>query len=149
MIPSVLRLTIGAVATLSVATAADFVAKSHSSSEIRRTWYANGAQRDERGYKNGLEDGSHLGWWENGKPRLESTYREGKREGRMIEWDESGKIFHLGHYRDGKEDGLQMMWNPGGSIRANYIVRDNRRYGFMGAVGCTGGDSTKVNVDAR
>src|SRR5438477_1588205 len=141
------QLTIGAIATLGVATVAERAVKSYSSSEIRRTWYDNGVQRDERRYEHGLEDGKHLGWWENGKPRLESTYSEGKREGRMIEWDASGKIFHLGHYRDGKEQGRQMMWNPDRSIRANYIVRDNRRYGFMGAVGCTGGDSTKVTAD--
>jgi len=145
--PGIWQLTVAAVATFSLATVAERAVKSYSS-EVRRTWYDNGVQRDERAYRHGLENGKHLGWWENGKRRLESTYSEGKREGRMIEWDASGKIFHIGHYHDGKEEGLQMMWNPDGSIRANYILRENRRYGFMGAVGCTGGDSTKVKADS-
>ena len=145
------RLMLSVAVTLAVGEAAGRVPKPHGSGELNgvvRTWYENGVQRDERGYENGLEQGAHIGWWENGKPRLESGYSAGRREGRMLERGPSGQLFHLGTYVHGKEQGRQMMWNPDGSLRANYIVRDNRRYGFMGAVGCTGGDSTRATPDA-
>ena len=30
------------------------------------------------------------------------------------------------------------MWQEDGTARANYVVREGRRYGLMGAKGCVG-----------
>jgi len=109
---------------------------------VMRTWYPNGQPRDERSYRGGLEHGNHRGWWEDGTPRFDATYVRGSREGTMWEWNRAGMLFHLGHYQRGTESGSQQMWNDDGSLRANYVVRDGRRYGYMGAVGCTPSDST-------
>jgi hypothetical protein len=38
--------------------------------------------------------------------------------------------------------GQQRMWWPDGTLRANYVVRDGRRYGLLGAKGCVSVDST-------
>ena len=40
------------------------------------------------------------------------------------------------HYAPGHEAGSQRMWYADGTLRANYVARDGRRYGLMGAKGC-------------
>lgn len=121
----------------------------HRPLEIRRTWYANGQLRDERSYAGGREQGVHRGWWEDGSRRFEAYYDDARREGEMREWNEHGMLFHLGHYVNGAEAGVQQMWNEDGSLRANYVVKNGRRYGYMGAVGCTGGNADADSTSAR
>src|SRR5439155_11394424 len=42
------------------------------------------------------------------------------------------------HHHEGHELGQQQMWNPDGTIRSNYVIKDGRRYGLVGAMGCSG-----------
>jgi hypothetical protein len=115
---------------------------------VVRAFYESGAPREERRYRGGVEAGTHRGWWENGRERFVASYRNGVLDGAVREWTEGGQLYHLAHFADGHERGTQRMWNPDGSLRANYVVEGGRRYGFIGAVGCTGGDSASVAPSA-
>ena len=59
-------------------------------------------------------------------------------EGVQRQWYPDGRAFTEFEYRAGHEAGRQRMWNPDGTIRSNYVIRDGRRYGLIGAMGCTG-----------
>jgi antitoxin component YwqK of YwqJK toxin-antitoxin module len=59
-------------------------------------------------------------------------------EGRAREWFANGRLYREFRYRHGQEDGAQRMWYADGTLRASCVVRDGRRWGLMGAKGCTG-----------
>jgi antitoxin component YwqK of YwqJK toxin-antitoxin module len=69
---------------------------------------------------------------------LRYHYRDGSSEGVQQVWYPSGQIFTSFHHHAGHEIGQQQMWNADGSIRSNYVIRDGRRYGLLGSMGCTG-----------
>jgi len=103
---------------------------------VARTFHAGGIPATERRYVGGVEDGRHRGWWPNGRPRFDYTYAHGLMTGRALEWFPSGRPYRDFHYAAGHESGRQRMWFADGTLRANYEVRDGRRYGLMGSKGC-------------
>lgn len=108
-----------------------------------RTAYPDGRVRTVREYRAGREQGRHEGWWSNGTRQFVLNYEGGLLEGEAREWYPNGSLYRLSTYRRGHEEGPQRLWNPDGTLRASYDVRDGRRYGNIGAVGCTPGDSAK------
>ena len=42
----------------------------------------------------------------------------------------------LSVYVDGKEAGAQRMWNEDGTLRANYVIKEGRRFGLLGSKPC-------------
>ncbi len=58
-------------------------------------------------------------------------------EGSVKEWTEDGTPYLSKNYSNGKEDGIQKMWYLDGTLRANYEVRNNRRYGWIGGLTCS------------
>ena len=105
---------------------------------VVRGWFENGALEYERTYRAGREEGTHRGWYDTGARRFEYEYRAGVSEGEQRQWYPSGQPYTVFHHAQGHELGQQQMWNPDGSVRSNYVVRDGRRYGLLGAMGCTG-----------
>jgi antitoxin component YwqK of YwqJK toxin-antitoxin module len=105
-----------------------------------RGWYENGAPEYERRYRAGREEGRHRGWYETGAPKFLYFYHDGVAEGDQRQWLRTGQALTLFHYRRGHEDGQQQMWNADGTIRSNYVIKDGRRFGLIGSMGCTGKD---------
>jgi hypothetical protein len=105
---------------------------------VARAWYADGRPAWVRAYRTGREDGDHAAWWPGGTPRLEEHFVRGRLEGRVREWFANGRLYRDFRYRRGQEDGAQHMWYADGTLRASYVVRDGRRWGLLGAKGCTG-----------
>jgi protein SCO1 len=101
-------------------------------------WFENGQPQYRRTYYEGKEVGTHEGWHANGERRFEYAYADGLMNGVAREWSEDGRLVSEFHFVDGQESGQQQMWNADGSIRSNYVVRDGRRYGLLGALGCSG-----------
>jgi antitoxin component YwqK of YwqJK toxin-antitoxin module len=110
--------------------------------EVRRGWFDDGSLAWERTYREGREHGLHRGWYPSGGKRFEIRYVDGFAEGEAREWYPSGKLLTEFRYVRGHEMGRQRMWTEDGILRANYVVRDGRRYGLIGSVGCTGHAST-------
>lgn len=108
--------------------------------DTKRAWYENGQLKYERTYRNGREDGVHRGWYDDGSRMFEYHYAAGFSDGLQRQWYRSGQILARFHHRRGQEAGQQQLWNPDGTIRSNYVIRDGKRYGLLGAMGCTGKD---------
>ena len=102
--------------------------------------WANGGIRRESTLIGDVLDGPSRGWYEGGAPQFVYFYRRGFSEGEQRQWYPSGQIYTSFNHRAGHEAGQQRMWNPDGTIRSNYVIRDGKRYGLIGALGCTGKD---------
>ena len=106
--------------------------------EVQRSFYPNGALRWERSYSDGTEEGLHRGWYADGSVHFVYNYVDGRLDGLASEWFPNGRQYRAFNYAAGQESGHQQMWHEDGSLRANYVVREGRRYGLMGAKGCVG-----------
>lgn len=109
---------------------------------------AAGRVAEERSYRGGLAHGLHRGWWDGSLPRFEYRFERGLLEGEALEWDAGGRLYRSATYHRGHEEGAQKMWNADRILRANYVVRSGRRFGFIGATGCAGGDSARGRTNA-
>ncbi|MBI3219556.1 MAG: toxin-antitoxin system YwqK family antitoxin [Bacteroidetes bacterium] len=103
---------------------------------ITRKWYDNGQLSEERLYVAGKKEGVHKAWWQDGKPKFAFEVSDDAYTGELKEWYSSGQLAKQFHYRKGQEEGSQKMWWADGSIRANYVVRNGKKYGSIGVKLC-------------
>lgn len=101
-----------------------------------KSWNANGTPSEERYYENGRKTATHRGWYPDGKPRFVYEFEAGEHHGKAEEWYPDGQPYRCFHYKAGHEEGLQRMWWENGRLRANYAVRNGRRYGLIGLKLC-------------
>lgn len=103
---------------------------------IQKKWYPNKQIASERMYHAGKKIGKHIGYWENGQPQYEFYFEDGEHHGIAKEWYQNGQLYRIFHYEHGYENGSQKMWWENGIIRANYVVKNGRRYGLIGLKLC-------------
>src|SRR5829696_322416 len=112
--------------------------------DVRVERYDNGQVKFVRTYRDGKEEGAHYGWWPDGTAKFVYQYHDGLAEGSQREWYSDGNPFTEFNYRHGHELGQQRMWTAYGELRANYVVKDGRRFGSPGSMGCRDRDSSEV-----
>ncbi len=100
------------------------------------SYYNNGHIKEERYFENGLKQGEHKGWWDDGKIRFIYHFKNDLFEGNVKQWNSSGMLFSDFNYDKGQEEGLQRAWFPNGDVQANYIAKNNRKYGITGVKYC-------------
>jgi hypothetical protein len=110
---------------------------------LQTSRFANGQQRGEGRYVHGQAQGVHRAWWPSGQLQSEQNFSFDKPEGPMRTWYASGRPYQAHLFVQGQESGPQRVWFEDRRIRANYVVRDGRRYGSIGALNCDGGGQTK------
>ena len=103
---------------------------------IQKKWYPNKQIASVRMYHAGKKIGKHLGFWENGQPQFEFYFEDGEHHGIAKEWYQNGQPYRTFHYEHGYEQGSQKMWWENGIIRANYVIKNGRRYGLIGLKLC-------------
>jgi MORN repeat variant len=108
--------------------------------------YANGQPRSEGGFVHGQAEGVHRAWWPGGGLRSEQHFEQDRPHGLSRTWYPSGRLYEEHRYERGQEAGLQRVWFEDQRLRANYDVRNGRRYGNIGAMGCAGGDKTAMKA---
>jgi hypothetical protein len=101
-----------------------------------RKWYLNQQIAEERIYVSGKKEGTHKAWWEDGKPKFIFEVIDDAYSGELQEWYSSGQLAKLFHYKNGQEEGPQKMWWADGRLRANYVVRNGKKYGTIGVKLC-------------
>ncbi|MDQ8053783.1 MAG: hypothetical protein REI78_12190 [Pedobacter sp.] len=101
-----------------------------------RQWHPNRKLALERFYIGGRKEGIHRAWWPNGKPKFRYTFDNDEFNGENREWYENGAPFKVFHYAQGHEEGSQKMYWINGKVRANYIIKNKRRYGLLGTKNC-------------
>lgn len=104
--------------------------------DTAKTWYSNGKLKSMRYFTNGKKDGQHQGWWPNDSLKFEFNFEGGYHEGTQFSYYPDGQISHLRNYKDGHEDGTQRAWSTSGKLVSNYIIKDKKRYGFIGRKDC-------------
>ena len=105
-------------------------------SGIQKKWYSKSKIKEVRFYVDGKKDGKQLAFWENGNKKFEFTALDDAYEGELKEWTIVGHLIHQANFVNGQEEGPQKLWYDNGKIRANYIIRDGKRYGLLGTKNC-------------
>ena len=103
---------------------------------VQKKWYPNKQIASVRMYHAGKKIGKHLGFWENGQPQFEFYFEDGEHHSIAKEWYQNGQPYRTFHYEHGYEQGSQKMWWENGIIRANYVIKNGRRYGLIGLKLC-------------
>jgi len=103
---------------------------------VFKKWYPNNQLAEYRTYHLGKKVGKHIGFWEDGQPKFEFNFMEGELQGVANEWYRNGQAYKAFHYEMGYENGSQKMWWENGIIRANYVVKQGRRFGLIGLKLC-------------
>ena len=96
----------------------------------------NGVYFIEISNKQGKKIGKHIGYWEKGNLKFEYHFINGEHDGLLNEWYQSGQRYKEFHYKKGYEEGSEKKWWENGTIRANYVVKNGRRYGLIGLKLC-------------
>ena len=109
---------------------------------IQKKWYPNKQIASIRDYHTGKKIGKHIGYWENGQTQFEFYFEDGEYHGIAKEWYQNGQAYRTFHYEHGYEQGSQKMWWENGIIRANYVVKNGRRYGLVGLKLCMNPNDT-------
>jgi antitoxin component YwqK of YwqJK toxin-antitoxin module len=108
-------------------------------------WYSDGSKMEVRFYKENRKSGEHHGWWENGQMKFEYFIENDIPIKTHREWYQNGQLYSLSNYnQEGQPEGEQKMWYETGQIKSNYVIKDGRRFGFLGAKGCMGEGEKKV-----
>lgn len=103
---------------------------------FQKKWYPNHQLAEDRFYINGKKEGTHQGWWPDGKQKFYFSVVGDEYEGEFKEWYSSGLLGKDFHYVNGKEEGSQRLWWDNGTVRANYVVRNGKKYGLIGLKTC-------------
>jgi antitoxin component YwqK of YwqJK toxin-antitoxin module len=101
-----------------------------------RKHYSSNKIKERRFFTNGQKTGEYIAWWENGNKQLQYLFVADEYEGTCKEWSETGFLNKIMNYKKGHEDGQQQCWYDNGKIKANYIIKDGRRYGLLGTKNC-------------
>jgi len=104
---------------------------------LEHSFYEGGEPKHVRIWQDGKRNGIFASYWLDGSAKQISSYKNDILEGELEEWFVTGIKAREFSYELGKEEGRQVMWYEDGTIRANYVVRNGRRYGSIGTKGCT------------
>jgi antitoxin component YwqK of YwqJK toxin-antitoxin module len=104
---------------------------------MSREWFDGGRHKSIRFYHNGKMEGEHLGWYANGQRRFVYHFSNDVFHGSVKEWAMNGNPYREFNYVDGQERGRQKMWEADGRLKANYEVRNGRKYGLAGSKNCS------------
>lgn len=103
---------------------------------LQKKWHGKGLPAEERLYINGKKEGIQKGWWPNGKPKFYYTAYNNEYNGEFKEWYETGLLAKQFHYVNGQEEGSQRLWWDNQTVRANYVIKNGKKYGLIGLKIC-------------
>ncbi len=101
-----------------------------------KKYAGNGSLRSSRTFTNGKKTGVYNSWWPNGVLQQHYLFKNDEYEGTCKEWNEHGILVKEMNYLAGHEEGSQKMFYDNGQARANYIIKNGRRYGLLGTKNC-------------
>jgi antitoxin component YwqK of YwqJK toxin-antitoxin module len=107
-------------------------------------WFENGQQQELRFYTDNHKVGKHEGWYSTGQKRFEYFIENDIPIKTQQEWYANGQRYTAFSYNnEGQPEGTQQMWFENGQIKANYVIKNGRRFGLLGAKGCMGENEKK------
>ncbi len=102
-----------------------------------RKYDINGFKKESRYFVNGSKEGELKAWWPDGKRKLNYHFLNNEYEGNYKEWNYDGQLTLNLNYHKGYEEGVEQMFYDDGKVRANYIIKNGRRFGLLGTKNCT------------
>ncbi|MBI2478532.1 MAG: hypothetical protein HYV60_07795 [Planctomycetia bacterium] len=111
-------------------------------------WYANGTQKFEGNFEDGVAVDQHVWWHPNGQKMLAGTYESGLQEGRWTEWHATGMKQVEGDYIAGTKAGTWTTWSEDGLVADVQQIApesDSSRSGESG-IAITEDDEIQHNV---
>ncbi|MEJ8818706.1 toxin-antitoxin system YwqK family antitoxin [Lacibacter sp. H407] len=99
-------------------------------------YYTDGKLFEQRSFDNGKKTGVLETWWPNGTKQTYYLFTNDEYEGTCREWSSDGLLVKEMNYHKGHEEGKQKWWYDNGKIKANYIIKQGRRYGLLGTKNC-------------
>mgnify|MGYP003667729378 CR=1 FL=1 len=105
-------------------------------SGLAKKWYSKNSVMEERQYLAGEKNGKQIAFWENGNKKFEFEAVKDMYQGVLKEWNQEGNLVHLANYKEGQEEGTQKLWYDNGKVRANYVIKNGKRYGLLGTKNC-------------
>lgn len=103
---------------------------------ITKRWHPNHQLAEDRFYIAGKKEGRHRAWWPDGKPQFDFQTHLDAYEGELKEWNAKGLLIRQFHYQNGQEVGSQRLWWDDSTVRANYEIRNGKKYGLIGIKLC-------------
>jgi len=103
---------------------------------VQHKWYPNKQLAEQRFYLSGKKQGVQQSWWPDGKQRFIYTAVDDTYNGELKEWNRNGMLYLDFNYANGQEEGSEKLWWNNGTVRANYVVRNGKRYGLLGMKIC-------------
>lgn len=94
-----------------------------------------------RSFVQGKKIGAFVQYFPTGKKQQEYHFQNDEYQGLAREWNERGVLIREMHYEAGQEEGSQKLFYDDGQVRANYVMKNGRRFGLLGTKNC-------VNVSA-
>lgn len=59
-------------------------------------------------------------------------------------------LFIFNYNSQGQPEGKQKMWFANGQVKSNYVMKNGRRFGFLGAKGCMGeGEKKQIGLSFK
>ncbi len=101
-----------------------------------KKFYPSNKINEVRYFKNGQKTGLYQAWWANGNKQLAYQFIADEYDGLCKEWNEQGQLTRIMNYKKGHEEGEQKWWYDSGKIKANYVIKNGRRYGLLGTKNC-------------
>lgn len=113
---------------------------------FQKKWFENGAKMEVRHYVENRKVGTHQGWYENGQRRYEYFIENDIPIKTHREWYPNGQLYSRFNFNnEGQPEGTQQVWFANGQIKSNYVIKNGRRFGFLGAKGCMGEGEKKLS----
>lgn len=113
-------------------------------------YYPNHILKEKRFFVTGKKEGEHIGFYENGYKKFHYHLKNDVYEGNNKEWtqelNKERKLTADMNYHLGQEEGTQKTWYDNGKIKANYIIKNGRRYGLLGTKNCENVSDSVFNV---
>lgn len=103
---------------------------------VWKKYFPNKLTQEIRYFNKGKKVGIYETWWPNGKPQLQYFFYNDEYEGTCKEWSENGLLVKIMNYQKGHEQGEQKWWYENGKIKANYVIKEGRRFGLLGTKNC-------------
>jgi hypothetical protein len=101
-----------------------------------KKFYKAGRSQSNRTFENGKKTGVLITWWPDGTKQMHYLFHNDEYDGTCREWNEQGKLVKEMNYKMGHEEGSQRSWYDNGSTRANYVIKNGRRFGLLGTKNC-------------
>ena len=87
-------------------------------------YYENGNKKEEREFKDDKKNGEWLQWYENGNKKAVFNFIDDKKDGKCIHWYENGQIEEEESYKNGISVGQSLNWYENGQLKQETNWKD-------------------------